>query len=101
MIVTEPTVDDLLDYAGISTYDRDEAQSVLDAVLSAQAARCVTSPYVAPLRLAALRHATAVLTAKGAPLGVQDLGTFGGVTLPRFDSVVEDLEANYLRGAFA
>jgi hypothetical protein len=98
-----PTREDLLAYLGNGYADPGtRLDDALAAAVAAQAERCVTDPYGAPLFTAALRRAAAILAATNAPLGVTDLGEYGGsVSIPRWDTITETLEAPYLRPRFA
>ncbi len=98
-----PTVDDLLDYLALTeaTYPLDQAQDAYDAAFDAQFARCVTSPYTSALSEALLRRGQRILAARGAALGITDLGQFGSTPLLRWDALIDELEANYLKGGFA
>jgi len=97
-----PVVGDLVDFLGLDTgYDPAAAQQALDAALDLQRARCRVVPYCVDLREAALRRAAKILVARSAPLGTIDSGDFGQMFLPRWDTLVEELEADYRLGPFA
>lgn len=98
-----PTVDDLLDYLALdqATYPLDQAQDAYDAALDAQYARCDVTTYTSALAEALLRRGQRILAARGAALGITDLGQFGSTPLLRWDALIDELEANYLRGGFA
>ena len=97
-----PTTADLLDFLNLDeNYDPGAAADALAAALDAQRSRCLVVPYCAPLREAALRRAAKILVARRAPLGQVDGGDFGAMYLPRWDNLVERLEADYRLGAFA
>jgi hypothetical protein len=98
-----PTRADLLAYLGTGYADPGQRlDDALAAAIAAQASRCVVEPYAADLFTAALRRGAAILAATNAPLGVTDLGEFGGNSLiPRFDTITETLEAPHLRPRFA
>lgn len=103
MIVPRPDVGDLLGYLALTgdNYPEAEAQQALDVATVEIAHLCVTEPYEAPLRDATLRRAQAILTARGAPLGALDGGTFGYSPMLRYDPELGKMLANYLRGNFA
>lgn len=98
-----PTVQDLLDYLGLTTsnYDQVQAQEALTAALDVQQSLCNVDPYEQSLREAALRRAAAILAGRGAPLGTVDQGPFGTTNLLRYDAHIERLEADYRFGEFA
>jgi hypothetical protein len=97
-----PVVGDLLAFLNLDPgYDPDAAAEALAAALDLQRARCEVVPYCAPLREAALRRAAKILVARSAPLGQVDGGDFGAMFLPRWDALVEELEADYRQGSFA
>ena len=97
-----PTVGDLLDFLNLdSSYDPAAAGDALAAALDVQRATCQVVPYCVSLREAALRRASAILVARSAPTGQIDSGDFGASYVPRFDPVVERLEADYRLGPFA
>jgi hypothetical protein len=98
-----PTVDDLLEYLALdaANYPLEQAQAAYDAALDAQFARCVTDPYTSSLAEALLRRGQRVLAARGAALGVTDLGQFGAQPLLRWDAMIDELEADYRKGGFA
>ena len=98
-----PTRADLLTYLGTGFVDPGaKLDDALAAAVSAQAARCVVDPYGPDLFTACLRRAAAILAATNAPLGVADLGEYGGsVSIPRWDAVTETLESPFLRPRFA
>lgn len=98
-----PDVSDLLAYLSLTgaNYDTAQAQAALDAAVETQAQVCVVEPFTAALAEAVLRRAQAILTARGAPLGQIDTGDFGVSTMLRYDPKIGELEAAYVRGAFA
>lgn len=98
-----PSRDDLLAYLGAGFTDPGtRLDDALAAAVEAQASRCVVDPYGAALFTACLRRAAAILAATNAPLGVTDLGDYGGsVSIPRWDTITESLEAPYLLPRFA
>ena len=97
-----PVVGDLLDFLNLdASYDPQAAEDALAAGLEVQRSLCDIQPYTASLREAALRRAAMILVARSAPLGQVDGGNFGSMYLPRWDNLVERLEADYRRGAFA
>lgn len=102
-VTSPPTVDDLADYLALADapYPVDQLQAAYDAATDEQAARCVVDPYTSALGEALLRRAAAILAARGAPLGVNDLGQFGSTPLMRWDPKVDTLEADHLKGSFA
>ena len=99
----QPDVSDLREYLGLENnpYPDEQLGSALDAALEMQRDRCVWDLYEAPLYEAALRRAARILAARGAPLGMMDLGEFGSTPLVRWDTQIEELEAEYRRGGFA
>ena len=104
VVALPPTADDLLDYLNLTgaNYPIEDAQDALEVASDLQAARCVTDPYLSPLREAALRRAARTLAVRGALLGFTDLGDFGGpVAVQRWDAQIEGLEADYRIGSFA
>jgi len=103
VVVQPPTVDDLLAYLGLSgaQYPSEEAQAALDAAMTEVESLCVTDPFEAPLREAVLRRSQAILTARGAPLGMLDGGTFGLSPMLRYDTELNRLVSGYLKGGFA
>ena len=99
----QPTVEDLLEYLALDgdNYPLDQAQDAYDAAVDAQYARCVTSPYTTALGEALMRRGQRILAARGAALGVTDLGQFGSQPLLRWDAMIDELEADYRKGGFA
>lgn len=79
----------------------DEYDLCLAAALGSQAARCDVTVYGPELHEAALRRAARDVAGRGMSLGVYDSPDFGQQYLPRWDSIVQTLEAPYLLGGFA
>jgi hypothetical protein len=96
-------VDDLLSYLALTgdNYPPEQAQQALDAALAEIDHLCVTDPWAPDLQEAALRRATSILAARGAPLGALDSGQFGMSPLLRYDPEVGKLLAHYWKGAFS
>jgi hypothetical protein len=99
-----PTRADLLAYMGAGYADPGQRlDHALAAAIATQAARCAVDPYGPDLFTACLRRAAAILTAANAPLGITDLGDYGGPSgfVPRYDAITDALEADHLRSRFA
>lgn len=103
MATAPPTRDDVIAYLGTGYVDPGTPlDDALAAAIEGQAERCVVDPYGSALYTAALRRTAAILAATNAPLGVTDLGDLGSsITIPRWDTITESLEAPYLRPRFA
>jgi hypothetical protein len=99
--MTPPTLSDLYVWLSVPPTDDQTYGDALAAALEQQQARCECDPYTVGLRLGALRRAARILAARGAPLGVQDLGDFGSAAIMRWDALIQEAEADRLRGPFA
>lgn len=96
--VAPPTGEDLAEWLNLDPAT-DGLSEAMSAALEAQAARCVVSPYLEPLRVAALRRAAREWHSRSMPLGFTDNGEFGLARVGR-DWLIAELEADYLRGGF-
>jgi hypothetical protein len=84
----------------VSVISDDELQSILDAALGAQQAACDTTVRTEGLDRALIRRVGRGVAARGLPLGAQDT-EYGQQFIPRWDPILQELEAPYLLGGFA
>jgi hypothetical protein len=99
VVAQPPTAADLAGWAKVDPAEPLLADAV-DAALTGQAHRCVTVPYAADLRLAALRRGARYLQSRQVPLGIL-VGEYGSEQLRRFDAVTDELEGPYVRVVIA
>jgi hypothetical protein len=84
----------------VSVISDDELQSILDAALESQQAACDTTVRTEGLDRALIRRVGRGVAARGLPLGAQDT-EYGQQFIPRWDPILQELEAPYLLGGFA
>lgn len=73
----------------------------LEVAVEAQQARCDVGDYTRSLWQACRRRAARDLAARGAVLGVVDMGEMGAVRVSSWDATIEVLEGPYRRAAIA
>lgn len=73
----------------------------LETAVEAQAARCDVTDYTRSLWQACRRRAARDLAARGAVLGMVDMGDLGAVRISGWDAQIEALEGPYRRAGLA
>lgn len=99
-----PASADVAAYLSITNPDEATLAEISVSVAVAvaeQAARCDVSDYSVDLWQAARRRAARDLAARGAVLGLVDIGELGAVRMSGWDARIEALEAPYRRAALA
>lgn len=99
-----PTGADVAAYLQLSNPDPatlDEIEISLEVAIEQQQARCDVADYSRALWQACRRRAARDLAARGAVLGLVDIGELGAVRMASWDAQIEALEGPYRLGAIA
>lgn len=99
-----PTAEDVAAYLQLAAPDAATLAEIgvsLQVAIEQQAARCDVADYTMSLWQACRRRAARDLAARGAVLGLVDVGDLGAVRMSSWDAHIEALEGPYRLGAIA